>query len=330
MIKGCDRVLVVATPYDGPMVASRLWCLVEVCVANLMNTQVVLVLSPAEKRTLQTHMESRGGHNAIVKVMRAVSSATASATVPEDEQLLRRFIETSVEGGFRAVDEIFKGALRKWIASTAEEIIEDCITEEEGAGRDEPTVEGGTLASTAGRVLQISGDPAGAMPLFEAALRIFSAVHGGETNMAVAALYTNMGVAYKVLGEPSKAVEHFTKSLKIQWNTVGEKHPSIAISYANLGGAHADLGEPAKAVELYTKALVIQRNTIGEAHPSIANTYSNLGLVHQGLGKRSKAIECYTTALKILKNTIGEEHPNYQAVWEHRKNAQADLSGFDD
>ncbi|MBL9115594.1 MAG: tetratricopeptide repeat protein [Verrucomicrobiaceae bacterium] len=111
----------------------------------------------------------------------------------------------------------------------------------------------------------------------------------------------NLGIAYRQLGEPRKAMELHEHALVIDRELEDRKGEGNALG--NLGIAYADLGEPRKAIEFYEEALVIAReigNRLGEGA-----VLGNLGLAHADLGEPRKAIGFYEQALVIARE-IGD------------------------
>ena len=111
----------------------------------------------------------------------------------------------------------------------------------------------------------------------------------------------NLGLAYADLGEPRKAIEFYEQALKI-FKEIGDRRGEGA-ELGNLGNAYADLGEPRKAIEYYEQQLVITRK-IGDRRGE-GNALGNLGLAYAALGEPRKAIEYHEQALAIARE-IGD------------------------
>ncbi|NIM14835.1 MAG: tetratricopeptide repeat protein, partial [Candidatus Aminicenantes bacterium] len=52
----------------------------------------------------------------------------------------------------------------------------------------------------------------------------------------------NLGEAWRVLGEPKKAINYYEQALTIDRNVYGEEHPDVARDLNNQGLAWDDLG----------------------------------------------------------------------------------------
>ena len=107
--------------------------------------------------------------------------------------------------------------------------------------------------------------------------------------------YTNLGIAFRSLGEFRKAIEYHEKHLKIAieiGDRAGEER-----AYGNLGNAYDSLGDFRKAIEYHEKHLRIAMGIDDRAGEGGA--YGNLGNAYKSLGDFGKAIECHEKRLKI-------------------------------
>ena len=112
----------------------------------------------------------------------------------------------------------------------------------------------------------------------------------------------NIGFVYQATGDYENALDHYSKSLKIQ-EEISDKH-DIALSFNNLAVAWQSQGNFAKALNYYKKSIAIQQE-IGDKEGK-ANSLGNLGLIYHDIGDPAKALDCYFEALK-LEDEIGEK-----------------------
>jgi tetratricopeptide (TPR) repeat protein len=113
----------------------------------------------------------------------------------------------------------------------------------------------------------------------------------------------NMGIAYRHLGEPRKAIQYYEQVLEIARQIGNRRWEANALG--SLGNAYADLGEPSKAIQYYEQNLEIARqigDRQGEAYASW-----NLGLL---LAKEGDVVR----AVELLQITVDYEreigHPD--------------------
>ncbi|CAF1927668.1 unnamed protein product, partial [Rotaria magnacalcarata] len=71
------------------------------------------------------------------------------------------------------------------------------------------------------------------------------------------------------MGEYSKALEYYEKSLKIREISLPPTHPNVAISYWSIGDIYSKTDEYSKALQFLEKALDILRKSLPSAHPNI-------------------------------------------------------------
>ena len=83
---------------------------------------------------------------------------------------------------------------------------------------------------------------------------IYSEKHGN-----VAAIYNNLGIVYRDLGQYSQAKEYCEKALIITKETYGENNGDVAVSYNDLGVLYRKLGQYCEAREYFEKALILEK-----------------------------------------------------------------------
>lgn len=153
-----------------------------------------------------------------------------------------------------------------------------------------------------------------------------------------AVAYTNMGVAYKELGDYDKALNAYNMALAIRqstedllgqvilFNNIGEiyrnqgNYPEATTKYQqalkiaepglypqqrasvfhNLGVVYDELGQPERALDYYQQALTL-REAVND-QPGQSETLNNLGLVYQFLGDIDQAEQAYQSALSLQQD----------------------------
>jgi len=122
------------------------------------------------------------------------------------------------------------------------------------------------------------------------------------------AVLGNLGIMYRNLGEPRKAIGYYEKALEIAKET--RNGHDVSAVFGNLGLAYSDLGELRKAIEYYEQALRIVRE-IGDRSGE-GTWLGNLGSVYLFLGKPRKAIECSEQAFNVARET---ENRGEEGTW---------------
>ena len=119
-----------------------------------------------------------------------------------------------------------------------------------------------------------------------------------------------LGVLYYNMGEYSKALSSYERSLEIYKKALPPNHPDLATSYNNIGGVYDDMGEYSKALSCYEQSLEIYKVALPPNHPDFAQSYNNIGGVYDNMGKYSKALSSYAQSLEIRKVALPPNHPD--------------------
>ena len=126
----------------------------------------------------------------------------------------------------------------------------------------------------------------------------------------LATSYGNIGQVYSKMGEYSKALEYYEKSMEIQRKSLPPNHPDLATSYNNIGQVYSNMGEYSKALEYYEKSMEIRRKSLPPNHPDLATSYNNIGQVYSNMGEYSKALEYYEKSMEIQRKSLPPNHPD--------------------
>ncbi len=111
----------------------------------------------------------------------------------------------------------------------------------------------------------------------------------------------NLGFIYNNQGDIPKALEYFSKSLKLQEELKDKQ--GIAEALGNIGVIYYFQNEKEKALDYYTKALKL-REELG-IKEDIANSLNNIGNLYYMMGKMKEALDYSTRSLK-LQEEIGD------------------------
>ena len=119
----------------------------------------------------------------------------------------------------------------------------------------------------------------------------------------IAVSLSNIGIIYHDQGDYAKAIDYYTRSLQIA-EELGNKS-GIASSLNSIGGIYKDQGDYAKAIDYYTRSLKISEE-LGDKK-GIAMSLHNIGSIYKDQGDNTKAIYNYTKSLKIYEE-IGDKY----------------------
>jgi len=117
-------------------------------------------------------------------------------------------------------------------------------------------------------------------------------------------MLNNLGAISSEQGNNAKAIEYYTKSLRIREELDDKK--GVAMSLNNIGLIYKSQNINEKAIDFYTQSLKIKEEL--EDKEGIALTLNNLGLIYKNQEDYIKAMELYTESLKIseeVENKMG-------------------------
>ncbi|CAF1352040.1 unnamed protein product [Rotaria sordida] len=165
-------------------------------------------------------------------------------------------------------------------------------------------VSGGKGWPRLGRILLRLGDSAKAEHLYTILLDKASSDYDRmEYNHQLGTVYNNMG-------EYSKALSSYERSLEIKKIVLPPNDLDFAASYNNIALVYGNMGKYSKALSLYERLLEIQKIALPPNHPNLAGSYNNIGMVYGNMGEYSKALLSFERSLEIQKIALPPNHPN--------------------
>src|ERR1700741_2215643 len=114
--------------------------------------------------------------------------------------------------------------------------------------------------------------------------------------------FNNTGYVYYNKGEIKKAVDYYSKSLRLQ-EELGDKY-GISAALNNIGAVYQDQGDNPRAVECFEKALSLVKE-LKDEH-GVALSLNKIGAVFHDQGDLGKAIDYYQKSLQI-RQKIGDK-----------------------
>ncbi|WP_167604561.1 tetratricopeptide repeat protein [Maribellus sediminis] len=121
----------------------------------------------------------------------------------------------------------------------------------------------------------------------------------------IAYLLNMKGAVYNNLGDWSKAIENFQKSLEKEEELEPRNLQRIAYKYSNIGSIYTKAGNYTESLRYFQKALKLQENDKNELFK--ARTLNNMSRLYYYLGNYSLALEGYQKALQI-KQKLNQKH----------------------
>lgn len=127
----------------------------------------------------------------------------------------------------------------------------------------------------------------------------------------LAAIYTNLGIAYRKAGDQAQDITCQTKAIQL--------NPVFALAYANRGNAYASAGQLANAFTDYGKALQLD--------PDYALAYYNRGAAYAASGRSADALADYNKAI-VLNPKCVEAYFNRGAAYDNAGQLGLALADF--
>ncbi|CAF4986870.1 unnamed protein product [Rotaria sp. Silwood1] len=137
-----------------------------------------------------------------------------------------------------------------------------------------------------------------------------------------------LGWIYDEMGEYSKAISYYKKSLAIDEKRLPPNHFNLASSYNNIGAVYYNTGEYSKALSSHERALEIRKIALPPNHPSLAMSYNNIGNVYYNMGENSKALSSYEQALEIRKIALPPNHPDFAESYNNIGNVYYNMGEY--
>lgn len=118
-IKVIGTVLLVLSPWNGPIPLTRVWCLWEImCALQDDTVKFVVKLPRTQREALKLGVLERA--KSILQALADIQAEKAEATKPSDKDLIFQSIEQTI--GFDQVNIQVKNRLRAWYIRTLQEI----------------------------------------------------------------------------------------------------------------------------------------------------------------------------------------------------------------
>jgi len=123
----------------------------------------------------------------------------------------------------------------------------------------------------------------------------------GDNHVSSLALYKNLGLVYRELGQHQKSYHYYNISLDLMKENYKEDFAGIADGYDDIGSQLTLLGKYTEAMEAHRQAEKIRiDNNINETYGEI-KTFMLVGNVHMEMKENMKATECFLNAEGMIK-----------------------------
>ena len=180
---------------------------------------------------------------------------------------------------------------------------------ERTVGEDSPIV--GLVLFRIGFLYSARGDYEQAASYLERSLKIVSPLPDNADNLVTKAnLYWGLGMSYKNLLQPDRAIQAFNESLKLKEKLVGADDSSLVELLNNIAGLHSDQGRPVNAIPLLERALAISEKKFGTESAEAATALARLGNFRAEVGQFELAIASLKRSLQIREKILPPTNPD--------------------
>ncbi|MFH5884778.1 tetratricopeptide repeat protein [Halalkalibaculum sp. DA3122] len=118
----------------------------------------------------------------------------------------------------------------------------------------------------------------------------------------------NLAIVHSRLGDYSKALDYYERSLELKEKIYEPDNPELALSYHNIAIVYMRRDLSRKAYQLFQKAYQIRKKTLGPDHSLVGSTLSGLATVANDIGKSEEAATYHRESVRILKEKFGDGH----------------------
>lgn len=211
-----------------------------------------------------------------------------------------------------------KDAVRKHIANRAPELARKAIEdlrerqlEYYGEAHRETIISSIELAALRLR----SGEFPEAVEMLERVAEVARDV-SDATDEIINEAQVNLGIAYRMSGQPAKAIDIFAEPLARKIRSVGEDHRDTLQMRALLADAHWDAGHTEQAVEMLRTVIERLARISDEGDMDAVFLADRRSMMLEQLGNFSEAAECLEFALKNSRSALGVAHPQVFRIFQ--------------
>ena len=130
-----------------------------------------------------------------------------------------------------------------------------------------------------------------------------------ENSSEVIEVYDLIADFYRVIGNHSKSLSFYEKSLSIKEFLYKNDDAFLATSYHNFAIYFRQTGNYKKSLNYNQKAIELREKYFGEDYPDTTSSYLNIALVYKVLGNYEKAHYFNFKSLNIREKILVKNHP---------------------
>jgi tetratricopeptide (TPR) repeat protein len=157
------------------------------------------------------------------------------------------------------------------------------------------------------------------------------------SDITIASLYLNIGIANSNMGLYDSAKLYFNQSVLLKEKFLNKNDPQLASGYLNYGRFLYIMGESNESLNYLSKAEEIYISNFGLEYFGLAPIYFNIGSIFILLGDYNKALTYQEQALELYRknsittnSVINELYLNFGVIYEKLGNLQKAIEFYND
>jgi len=301
LIESSNKLLLMANSWKKPVALTRLWCIFEVALAALKNTEIEIILSPEEIGSFQQALRTnvKQAWDFVGELFQNVDSKKATASKEIDVEKIGIFIENEL-GGFIKVDTIVADGLRKWFVRSAKTLLKNFPEADKGSD------EHAHLIWQVAEFRYSQSQYSEAAQLYDEA----AAIYKKNNNEEWLTCEKDRIFMFRKMGKLKEALPMAIQNLENQEKLRGAMHLGTLSSKRCLGAIQKDLGMNKEAEENLRAILEVFEKAEEPNEHQILVTKYQLAETLRNLGRLDDAVNMYQDLIDRKTKKLGRDHPS--------------------
>ncbi|ORY50598.1 TPR-like protein [Rhizoclosmatium globosum] len=296
-IQKIGSVVLIMQPWVDPIPLTRAWCVYEIYVANVAESNFYVAMPPSETQIFMDSLKTQT--TAYFSLLANLKSRNCMAGNLSDQEAIFDVIQRTI--GFSSLDRTVLETLVGWVIGTLQGQITSSMKSQNILDKIEWMV---VLAG----FYQILSNYEKAEPMLIECLETKKRVLGQDHPDTLSSL-NNLALLYKSQGKYEQAEPMYIECLETSKRVLGQEHPDILSSLSNLAGLYESQGKYAQTEPMYIECLEKSKTVLGPDHPFTLSIMNNVAGLYQLQGKYVQAEPMYIECLETSKRVLGQDHP---------------------
>ncbi|KAI8610382.1 hypothetical protein BC830DRAFT_746861 [Chytriomyces sp. MP71] len=293
VIRPIKHVIIVLQPWMDPVPLKRSWCILEVYLTRLTDSNFHVALPEAQASEFMDAFRKDPAE--FHKVLKNVNCERSETSISQDKDAIFDLIRSKV--GFSKLDQMVFGVFEAWISSHLQSKIDKAID----------PVEKRDWQASLGRFYRLTGDYDSAAVMLKKA-SVAAQEQLGLKHTTTLCILADLGEAYMRGGNYADAESMLAKAIVQGTKAYGESHPVVLRNLDTLANIQRRLGKFDMAEMLMQRCLDGRIRVLGHEHPETLDSINNMAIIYQMQARLDEAEVYLLEAIEIGKKILGEEH----------------------